>query len=76
MAIGQKMQSHFTKETDPYTGIPFTRLTEPDYVSHHMYFYNRMTTSNGKKLLMCQERENSRQLYLLDLETGEMEQWR
>ena len=74
MAIGQKLQSHFTKETDPYTGIPFTRLTEPDYVSHHMYFYNRMTTGDGKKLLMCQEREDGRQLYLLDLETGEMEQ--
>ena len=74
MAIGDKLQSTFTRETDPHTGIEFTCLTDSAYTSHHMYFYNRMTTNDGKKLLMCQERENGRQLYLLDLETGEMEQ--
>ncbi|RHP33546.1 oligogalacturonate lyase family protein [Lachnotalea sp. AF33-28] len=74
MAIGDKIQNHFTTETDQFTGIKVTRLTEPDHTSHHMYFYNRMTTADGSKLLMSQERENGRQLYLMDLATGEAEQ--
>lgn len=47
MAIGDKIQNHFTTETDQFTGIKVTRLTEPDHTSHHMYFYNRMTTADG-----------------------------
>lgn len=74
MAIGEKLQSIFVTEKDPFTGVTLTRLTEPEVISHHMYFYNRMTTGDGKKLLLCQEREEGRQLYLMDLETGEMEQ--
>lgn len=74
MAIGAKLMSTFVKETDPFTGVTMTRLTDPEYISHHMYFYNRMTSSDGKKLVMCQDRDEGRQLYLLDLETGEMEQ--
>ena len=74
MAIGDKLQSSFQRETDPHTGISMTRLTSPEYTSHHMYFYNRMTSTDGTKLLMCQERDGERQLYLLDLVSGEMEQ--
>lgn len=54
MAIGARFKSTFVKETDPFTGVTMTRLTDPDYISHHMYFYNRMTSSDGKKLVMCQ----------------------
>ena len=74
MKIGDKLQNDFVRQTDPHTGITMTRLTSPDVTSHHMYFYNRMTSTDGKKLLMCQERDEKRQLYLLDLENGEMEQ--
>lgn len=71
MAIGNIIHHNFTEIIDPYTGVHLRRLTEPDHVSHHMYFYNRMTTKNGKKLLCCEEREEGRQLYLLDLESGD-----
>lgn len=71
MAIGDKIYNHFTTYTDPHTGIQVTRLTEPDHTSHHMYFYNKMSTNDGRKLLYCPELEGERQLYLMDLGTGE-----
>ncbi len=70
MAKGEIFQSEFSFYTDPYTGVTVKRLTNPQILSHHMYFYNRMTTSDGKKLLICQVREEGRQLYLLDLADG------
>lgn len=74
MSKGQKFQSIFSEYQDPYTGVTVKRLTDPKILSHHMYFYNRMTTSDGKKLLICQLREEGRQLYLLNLETGTIRQ--
>ena len=70
MAIGDKIQNRFTAYRDSYTGVTVERLTEPGNVSHHMYFYNRMSTADGKKLLYCAEAEE-RRLYLMDMETGE-----
>ena len=72
MAKGERFQSCFYTFQDPYTGTSVKRLTDPGILSHHMYFYNRMTTSDGKKLLVCQLREEGRQLYLLDLNSGEL----
>ena len=73
MAKGQEFQSIFTEYQDPYTGVTVRRLTDPSILSH-MYFYNRMTTSDGKKLLICQVREEGRQLYVLNLDTGKIRQ--
>ncbi len=70
MAIGDRIQNQFTVYRDSYTGVEVERLTEPSHVSHHMYFYNRMSTADGKKLLYCAGQEE-RQLYLMDMETGE-----
>lgn len=74
MAKGQVFQSVFSIYTDPHTGVEVRRLTDPGILSHHMYFYNRMTTSDGKKLLICQVREEGRQLYVLDLDDGKIVQ--
>ena len=71
MAIGDKIYNHFSTYTDPYTGTEVERLTEPDHTSHHMYFYNRMTTSDGTYLLYCPELNGERQLYMMNLENGE-----
>lgn len=71
MGIGHKIQNTFVTEVDPYTQVPMTRLTAPDHISHHMYFYNKMTTSDGSKLLYCPVIDEERQLYLMDLHTGE-----
>lgn len=70
MAIGDRIWNRFAAYQDLYTGTEVERLTEPDHVSHHMYFYNRMSTSDGRKLLYCAEL-GERRLYLMDLETGE-----
>ena len=74
MAKGEHFRSEFSTFRDPYTGAAVKRLTDPGILSHHMYFYNRMTTKDGKKLLICQLREEGRQLYVLDLESGDLRQ--
>lgn len=71
MAIGDKIQNKFTSYTDSYTGVTVTRLTDPNHTSHHMYFYNKMTTNDGKYLLYCPELNGERQLYLMNLQDGE-----
>lgn len=74
MSKGQIFHSTFSEYTDPYTGTIVKRLTDPSILSHHMYFYNRMTTSDGQYLLICQKRDEGRQLYTLNLHNGEIRQ--
>ena len=50
MAAGDMIKNRFQEFTDEQTGTRVVRLTEPDHVSHHMYFYNRMTTADGSHL--------------------------
>ena len=71
MSKGQIFHSTFSEYTDPHTGTVVKRLTDPSILSHHMYFYNRMTTSDGQYLLICQKRDEGRQLYTLNLHNGE-----
>lgn len=71
MAKGDVIKNNFFTYVDEHTGAKVTRLTEPSHVSHHMYFYNNMITNDGKKLLYCAEINGERQLYLMDLETGD-----
>lgn len=74
MSKGQIFHSTFSEYTDPHTGTVVKRLTDPSILSHHMYFYNRMTTSDGQYLLICQKRDEGRQLYTLNLHNGEIRQ--
>jgi oligogalacturonide lyase len=74
MAIGDIIYNNFIKYIDEITGAEVIRLTEPNRLSHHMYFYNRMTTKDGSKLLYCAEINEERQLYLMDLQSGEAHQ--
>lgn len=71
MPIGQKIHNEQTTGQDPYTGRTVTRLTAPDHTSHHMYFYNRMTNTDGSRLLYCAELDGARQLYWMDTATGD-----
>lgn len=71
MPIGSKGKVTFSSYTDEYTGVKVRRLTDPTVLSHHMYFYNRMMTADGGKLLICQELSEGRQIYLLDTATGD-----
>ena len=38
MAAGDMIKNRFQEFTDEQTGTRVVRLTEPDHVSHHMYF--------------------------------------
>jgi Periplasmic component of the Tol biopolymer transport system len=71
VAKGSIIKNIQTIYTDEHTGIKITRLTEPTHISHHMYFYNRMTTKGTNKLLYAAEFDGERQLYLMDMKTGE-----
>ena len=71
MAIGDLLHQTLVTTPDPYTGCPVTRLTPPDHTSHHMYFYNRMVTSDSSRLLYCAEINGRRNLYLMELATGD-----
>ena len=71
MAVGDIIKNKFYSYTDPVTGTKITRLTEPDHISHHMYFYNKMVTPDDKGLLYAAEIDGERQLYMMDLETGD-----
>ena len=71
MAIGDLLHQTPVTTPDPYTGCPVTRLTPPDHTSHHMYFYNRMVTSDSSQLLYCAEINGRRNLYLMELATGD-----
>lgn len=71
MAKGDWIKNTFYNYQDEKTGIGVTRLTNPENVSHHMYFYNNMMTSDGKRLLYCTEVNGERQLYLMDLGSGD-----
>lgn len=59
---------------DPVTGCDMRRLTDPGIHSHHPYFYMRLFTPDGKKLLYISHRPGYPAAHLLDLENGESRQ--
>ena len=65
------MKFDFDKITCEVTGKEITRLTPKGVLSHHPYFYNKMFTNDGKKLLLASKINGGRDYYLLSLETGE-----
>lgn len=71
MGIGHKLHFNFTSYIDKYTGAHIERLTPPDITCHHMYFYAHMTTADGSKLLFSPELQGERQIYCLDLLSGD-----
>ncbi|MDF2926883.1 MAG: oligogalacturonate lyase [Paenibacillaceae bacterium] len=56
---------------DSRTGRELVRLTGPGELSHHPYFYNRMFTADGNKLVFAVRRQGHSHLHLLDLTSGE-----
>jgi len=56
------------------SGVEVTQLTDYKGHSHHFYFTNSGWYAGGRKLLFSSERNNRRNLYGVDLETGEIEQ--
>lgn len=74
MAIGTIIHNEFTTYVDEFTGAHVERLTNPDITCHHMYFYAHMTTADGRWLLYSPEIGGERQIFLMDLTTGDATQ--
>ncbi|WP_168735679.1 oligogalacturonate lyase family protein [Cohnella fermenti] len=71
MAIGDRRKLHVHEFADRVTGRTIRRLTDPQELSHHPYFYNRIFTADGSGLVVAIRREGRRNLYLLNLEEQE-----
>ncbi|TBL80280.1 oligogalacturonate lyase family protein [Paenibacillus thalictri] len=70
MAKGTIVHNEFYRFDDPYTGRSLTRLTAPEQVNHHPYFYYKMVTNDNRYLIYASDREDGRQLYRMDLQDG------
>ncbi|WP_062051920.1 oligogalacturonate lyase family protein [Bacillus sp. JCM 19034] len=74
MGKGTKSAAEINTFQDPITGASITQLT--DYFAHsfHLYFTNNGWYDNGSKLLLCSDRDNTSNLYSLDIASGELTQ--
>jgi oligogalacturonide lyase len=70
MAKGDVIRHRLYTYSDPYTDAPVTRLTEPGTVSHHLYFYHKMMTWDGRYLIYAALRDGRRNLYRMDMTDG------
>jgi oligogalacturonide lyase len=70
MAKGTIIHNEFHSITDSYTGQTLTRLTAPEQVNHHPYFYYKMITNDNRYLIYASERNGQRNLYRMDLQDG------
>ena len=59
---------------DRFTGVNVTQLTDYTGHSHHFYFTENGWYEDGRKLLFCSDRENSTNLFSIDMTTGEITQ--
>ncbi|KKI90219.1 hypothetical protein WQ54_19715 [Bacillus sp. SA1-12] len=59
---------------DPITGAAITQLTDYFAHSYHLYFTNNAWYDSNTKLLIGSDRENSTNLYSIDLLSGELTQ--
>ncbi len=71
MGIGDTIHNEFSWHVDEETGARVQRLTDPAVTCHHMYFYAHMSTKDGTRLLYSPEIDGERQIYLMDLASGE-----
>jgi oligogalacturonide lyase len=70
LAIGDIYKNKFVETKDPFSGEKLIRLTSPEFLSHHMYFYYRMITGDGKFLIYASNIDGDRNIYRMDLITG------
>lgn len=60
---------------DPDSGVPVTQLTDYKGHSHHFYFTNPGWYDNGRRLLFSSDRNNRTNLFGVDIQSGEIEQF-
>ena len=59
---------------DRVSGAEVTQLTSYLGHSHHSYFTNNGWYDNNRKLLFTSDRDNARNLFSIDIESGEISQ--
>jgi oligogalacturonide lyase len=74
MARGTIHQEPLHPFTDPVSGRRVVRLTDPATHCHHSYFYHFPFTPDSRRLVYVSNRTGHRNLFLLDLATGESRQ--
>jgi oligogalacturonide lyase len=74
MAKGDKGRFTFKSYRDNETGRIVTKLTTDKFLNHHPYFYNKMITNDNRSLIFSSNRDGLRNLYKLDLISGETKQ--
>ena len=57
MARGDVHRETFHRFPDPVTGREIVRVTDPGHACHHPYFYYRMFTPDGRRLLYVSSRQ-------------------
>lgn len=71
MAKGSIYRQAFKEYRDEITGRRVTRVAGGDSICHHPYFYNKMVTSDGRRLVTASDRGGKRDFWLVDLGSGE-----
>lgn len=71
MAKGDILHNSFREYTDPHTGAHVVRLTAPDAVCHHPYFYYKMMTNDSRSLIYARQQDGRRNFYRMDLRSGD-----
>lgn len=70
MSKGDMIKNDFKEFRDSYSGKRVVRLTAPDHLSHHPYFYNKMITDDNRYLIYAAQKDQTRNLYKMDLTDG------
>ncbi|MBI4975876.1 MAG: PD40 domain-containing protein [Spirochaetes bacterium] len=70
MPYGTIISEPLTRFKDPVTGRQMIRVTDLAAHCHHPYFYSRMFTPDGKKLMYTSYRTGRPNAYLVDLASG------
>lgn len=74
MAVGVVSASEFRRYPDPATELDVIRLTSPNFPSGLAAPHLRQFTKRADALIYWSERDGSRQIYRLDLKSGESKQ--
>lgn len=74
MAVGAVSASEFRRYADPATELEVVRLTNPAFSSGLTAPHLRQFTKRGDSMVYWSERDGARQIYRLDLKSGESKQ--
>src|ERR1035437_1676724 len=74
MAVGAVSASEFRRYADPATELEVVRLTNPAFSSGLTAPHLRQFTKRGDSMVYWSERDGTRQIYRLDLKSGESKQ--